>query len=257
MHNKMDIPLDFHAHMAKLMKGESLANDRHHVLVACMPKSGSTFLAYIISSLPEFRWADLVNGYGRREQEIDVIKAILYQPYNYAAQHHVRYSGPTEQIMRIFNIKPIVLVRNIFDVVISFRDHIRNESTIVPTAFIKEEMKYWENDRLEELIVSMIIPWYFNFFMCWTECPDKLLLNYDEHIKGDISSTIEMVVQYLGLNVTHEQIEAAINIASQRNPSKNKAKTGRGEVLKESTKQKIIHMANYYEGQDFSVLGIK
>lgn len=49
------------------------------VLVACMPKSGSTYLSGAIEALPGFIRAHLVPGYGRREQELCIEKLNEYE----------------------------------------------------------------------------------------------------------------------------------------------------------------------------------
>ena len=96
-----------------------------HVLIACMPKSGSTFLADVISQCPGFRRAILTPSAGRREQEIDEQLLRKHGKVSYVAQHHVRNSEWTSEMCRTYGVTPIVLVRSLQDVVVSLRDHMR------------------------------------------------------------------------------------------------------------------------------------
>jgi hypothetical protein len=94
-----------------------------------MPKSGSTLLTDLIGQLPGFHQAALIPIAGRREQELDEVCLQKADGLDYIAQVHVRHSDWTEDMCADYGLTPIVLVRNLFDVVVSLRDHVRNEST--------------------------------------------------------------------------------------------------------------------------------
>ena len=104
------------------------------ILLACFPKSGSTYLSKIISSYENFRKVDLVPSYGNREQELDIRKLHQNKKYNYIAQQHVRSSFETEKLINQFELKTIILVRNIYDIIPSLRDHLIKEG--LPLSFI-------------------------------------------------------------------------------------------------------------------------
>src|SRR5687767_14488637 len=149
-----------------LLKQE-MSCQHHRLLLACMPKSGSTWLATMLACLPGFRPAVLVNGHDRREQELSEIQLLLNQRWNYVSQMHLRYSEPTARLIQTFSLKPIVLVRNIFDIVPSIHDHWHCESVRGPSCYLKNAMTNWPSDKIDEFIVDMGLPWYFNFFLSW------------------------------------------------------------------------------------------
>lgn len=246
------------------------------VLLACMPKSGSTFLAEIISELPGMRRTNVVPGHKRREQEIclealqraELETRILRRlwrrnqlaenskrPRGYVTQIHVRYTEPTAEIIERHNLLPVVLVRNLFDTVISIRDHYRNSAVYMSMAYVNEEMRDWPDDKLHEFIADMVMPWYINFYVCWNDCPNKLFVTYDD-LKHDIDKTVKSIVDYTGLNSNTHQISAAIERAQGANTRKNKAVSGRGDTLSKAVKDKIRGYANYYPHIDFSPLGL-
>ena len=117
---------------------------RNHVLIACFPKSGSTYLRTIIANLPNMVPVTLTTGYDRREQELSIEQLIFNHKKNYVASHHTRYSLITQKLMDDFEICPIVLVRNIYDVIISLHDHFFREGTSLPMGNIQNEIKEWE-----------------------------------------------------------------------------------------------------------------
>ncbi len=228
---------------------------KRHLLVACMPKSGSTYLTAILSGLDGFRQAVLVPSDGQREQELDTIALMSFDKHDYVAQHHVRNSKETHNLMRRFGVKPVVLVRNIFDVVLSLRDHMRNESVVGPAAYTFPNMQDWSDEQLEEFIVDMMIPWYFNFFLTWQDCQDKCLITY-ENLRTDPFATIYTINKHFQLDLTQQEIGAAIEATKGKPTRKNVGAAGRGEQLNDYCKQRIQRMANNYSGFDFSLIGI-
>lgn len=239
----------------RLRCGHFNPNNRHHLLVACMPKSGSTFLTSILNSLPDFQQGILVPDSGRREQELDRIELLRHDNYNYAAQHHVRYSGVTQTLIEQFDIKPIVIVRNIYDAMVSIRDHFRNESTIKPMGYAFPYMKEWPNEQLEEFIVDTFTPWYLNFYLSWLECEDYVMVTYDE-LTVSPYKVISRIEQTFSLGLSPEQIAEAVVSGSGKFTRFNVGRKGRGEELNDYCRTHINRMAGYYREIDFSPLGI-
>lgn len=101
-----------------------------HILVACMPKSGSSFLSNCIASYQGFRHGILVPDYGVREQEMCELRLEKFNNRPYVAQLHVRNSAWTQKLIQRYGMTHVVLVRDLLDVVASVRDHIRKDFTL-------------------------------------------------------------------------------------------------------------------------------
>lgn len=260
------------------------APDFSRVLIACMPKSGSTYLATIISCLPEMRQVHLVPAYERREQELDIfrlrevendtrtlrrievpgrnflfMKRTTFQEERsrargYVAQHHVRYSVPTDRLLVDYRIAPVVLVRNIFDIVASLRDYLVIEPDM-SMGYFSEEMRTWPPARIVDFLVEMVVPWYFNFYVCWLQCPYALTVTYEE-LTADPADILKRVVDFAKLPYTAVDLEAAIRAAGGKNTKKNQAVVGRGANLPKSAHQKIAGYAKFYPNTDFSRMGL-
>ncbi len=228
------------------------------LLIACFPKSGSTYLTEMLSALPDFQRVSLVPGYERREQELDyrsLLKTKLLTKHC-VAQHHVKYSSITEQYLKLFQIKPVVLVRHIFDVVYSLKDHYRKYFTEGPASFVPHDINSWEDDRILNFIVDLTIPWYFNFFVGWQSRANTFFITY-ESLLQDAQKTLRQIGQYLNLNLKEADIIKAIDEANRDDKMtyKNQCIKGRGEALPEVLKNKIKTYASYYD-IDFSMMGI-
>lgn len=249
--------------------------DFRKTIIACMPKSGSTYLWHTLGGLPGMRKERLVPGFRRREQEICIDRLRVAEatsrkalnrwrlgmggkdprPQGYVAQMHLRYSEPSGDLMKQYHIRPIVLVRNIFDIVMSVRDHYRNQAVFMSMAYVNDEMKEWPDERLHEFIADMVVPWYINFFMCWQECDEKLLISY-EQVMADREGMLETIVDYLGLEVPEDGIEAAMQTSGKANTRKNAGVSGRGAALADDVVERIRFHASHYPDTDFSLIGL-
>lgn len=226
------------------------------VLLACMPKSGSTFLCNAIAALPKFTATTLVPEWGRREQEIDessLEKASFLG--NFVAQHHVRYSDSTRNLIVKHALSSIVLVRNIYDVIPSFIDHHRNESLLHPMAFVPEGIQSWSFDESALFVTNMIIPWYFNFYLSWDEVQDKLIVKYEDWVSQP-ENELSRICRYLQLDVTSQDIQFAVSTTINASPRKNTVRPGRGALLPQECIDHVNTMARFYRDVDFSPLGI-
>jgi hypothetical protein len=238
----------------RFILGYDVPCEHNHLLLACMPKSGSTWLSTMLSSLPGFEAVTLVNGWDRREQELSEIQLLLHHHSNYVSQMHIRYSEPTAALMHRFTLKPIVLVRNIFDIVPSIRDHWNHEGVRGPACYLSTNLTDWPPDKIDEFIVDMGLPWYFNF--SWRECEDKLLLTYEE-LRLDPRQAMARICDHYAIGVTATQIDDAISKAKRKSTRLNKAEVGRQESISNAARKTIVTMASYYEEVDFTPIGIQ
>ena len=247
MRNVTDIALYYAWH--RYMK-------RDHILIACMPKSGSTFLSNVISRLPEFRKISLIGSFQERtEKEIYFPKALRKYRYNYSCQQHVKYNENTAAAISAFDITPVVLVRNIFDCVVSIRDHLRREAVESPIAYFLPEHPDLPDDELESAIVRLAIPWYIHFYVSWKHCPDAIWVTYEEATQ-QTADVIEKIFSNSHRNFNRAMIEKAIGRSDPSKDRRNVGQSGRGEDLSEENKEAIRRYRSFYPGIDFSLIGL-
>jgi hypothetical protein len=229
------------------------------LLLACFPKSGSTFLAAILAGLPGFRKVSLVPSYQRREQELDVTCLTAAQRIagHFVAQHHVRYSVETQRLIDQFVLHPIVLVRNIDDVVASVRDHLKTGGTILAQAYVPPDLPRWHDAAIEQFIADMLMPWYFNFYASWAQCPHRLEVTY-ENLIADPASVARLICHQADIAATDAQIGAALAAANADRAATrfNVGISGRGKQISSEAGSRIRALAGYYSFLDLSALGL-
>lgn len=263
--------------MTPLLRQEPIQSRRKEtrLLIACMPKSGSTFLTRTFAELPGLRRVPLVPLYDRREQELceTVLRQEIRQtaalrrawrqtgerdaprPRGFVAQHHVKYSAATAGLMTRHDLRPVVLVRNLFDVVMSLHDHIKNTSPLMSMAHVTEDMRSWPQEELCRFVADMILPWYVSFFQSWQGCPQAMMLSYEQMMQ-EKAVTLSRVAEFSGYSCTSEEIDAALRATPKGGTRKNKGVAGRGAALPEAAKDHIRALVRYYPDTDFTILGL-
>jgi hypothetical protein len=221
------------------------SRNKPHILIACMPKSGSTFFSNALAECPGFRNVALVPAYGQREQELCKIQLSRHNGRSYVAQHHVRNSDWTQQLISKYGITPVVLVRNLADAAISLRDHIRKESPETAMAFFTNEHLNMNDADLEAAVVRLALPWYLNFYAGWRNDPNALFLNYDEMIV-DPAAAMAKVLKRAGVEASPESLRKALEQAKGKKHRFNVGIPGRGSALSPQAAKSLRDLLDSY-----------
>ncbi|WP_413993604.1 sulfotransferase domain-containing protein [Labrys okinawensis] len=211
-----------------------------------MPKSGSTFLSDVISQLPGWTRAIPVPSGCRREQELDESCLQQVNDINYVAQLHVRYSDWTDQMCHDYRIKPVVLIRSLYDAVVSIRDHLRNESHIWPMIFLEPYHADLDDATLDRMIIRLALPWYLNFYMSWRKARHALILSYEE-VVADPAKAVRDILSFAGATVGASDIEAAVQFVRNAKASRlNVGVSGRGNALSPEAVRDVLALLALY-----------
>ena len=96
-------------------------------MIAAMPKTGSTFLSHTIGKVLGYKHSYFASAYHNIEQELYRPRIVDAYGRGTVVQQHVRANSPNIELLKRYGIKPTVLVRNIFDILASLRDHLNRE----------------------------------------------------------------------------------------------------------------------------------
>lgn len=239
-----------------------VCSQRKHAWIVAAPKSGSTWLSRMLRELLGWPEVALVNGYNRREQEVDIRPLLRYPKGNILSPHqHCRASEPTVDFIKKFRVRPIIQTRNIFDTVVSLRDHLSKESVDWSMAYVDHTFHGLDEDKQYQFIIEMFLPWYFNFYASWFKVEginpsDIHFIRYEELVTNP-PETLAKVLHFLNENRTTAEISEAIRRTTSQNTRLNKGVSGRGDrLLGEQHKSKIREMRQHYPHIDFSMVGL-
>jgi hypothetical protein len=230
------------------------------ILLACMPKSGSTWLTSILADrlgLPPVRCyleAD------RNEQELDA--TVLFQTWGKSVlfvQQHIRYSRIMLRLCKAFSTKIVVLTRRLDDVVVSLRDHVEHQSAEVSMFYMEPNwFKTRSSSEQIDFIIDHAMPWYLNFFVGWqramlTNKGQILQIRYEDMVKNT-SEVVDRIASFYGASTG---VSSPADLDKRIGTRFNQGRVGRGkEVLSKAQIARLRRLASYYPDCDFESIGL-
>lgn len=262
-----------------LMRGKLTAAraPQTNILVACMPKSASTFIQNALRvglALPgaglhtaTFNAASSsALGANLREQEPDEL-ALLRNGLNqrgYVAQHHSRCSPYVARLLSTYNVHPIVTHRNIFDILVSMDDMLMEWRKVQAPAvshYFNDAMpgNYPLLDRADRLMMlaQRNAAWLVQFYISWKKCEQvgltrPLWISYEKDFLGDKVALARRVVGHLGLDpVMVMRLAAAFDDRPDAGQMRlNKGVAGRGQDVPQAVRDLVLSVASAYRDDE-------
>jgi hypothetical protein len=220
----------------------------NHILVACFWKSGSTYLSTLLGEITGFRPSPLVQFWGNNEQDIfeDKLKEVSH--LDTITHQHVKGTENNIRLIREYGLKPLVLTRDISDVVLSMHDHIAGEDHRGPVGYVHQQYFSMCSDEKITFLIRMFLPWYFNFLISWYEASQELpvfWMTYSE-LFGNKEQTIAAALDFCGL-ATETNLQVAIEAVQSKNTRLNVGVSGRGAGLHEHHHEAIRQLGECWK----------
>lgn len=233
-----------------------------HIFIACVPKSASTFLKDLLVSLTGYR--DMFSVYAAGQNEHDLYLPAIRENghFDTVTQQHCRASDANVHLMQAFGISPIVLVRNIFDSVMSLLDFYNKQGAFFNSYSRADFMSFDEETKID-LLIDNVIPWYFQFISSWDLVEKQGRLNIKwlryEDLIVDKVGVLRDLLNFYGLGAPEKAIEAKVKETESqtRKIRFNKGIAGRGKTgLSDDQKERIRRLSRYYPTTDFGRIGL-
>ncbi len=233
-----------------------------HIFIACVPKSASTFLKNVLVNLTGFRDVFMVYAAGQTEHELYLPTLKETAHLDTVTQQHCRASDANVHLMQAFGIRPVVLVRNIFDSVMSLLDFYNLQGAYYNSYFRADFASLDEETKID-LLIDNVIPWYFQFVASWSEAEKRQRLPIHwltyEHLISSKTTALQEVLKFYGFGAPAKSIDSKIaeTEAEGRKIRFNKGIAGRGGTgLSELQKERIRQFARYHPSTDFGRIGL-
>jgi len=232
-----------------------------HIFIACVPKSASTFLKNVLVYVTGYRDLFAVYAAGQAEHEIYLPTLREMAHANTVTQQHCRASDANIHLMQGFGIRPVVLVRNIFDSVMSLLDFYNRGA--FQTSYFRADWPALDEDTKIDLLIKNVIPWYFQFVASWdlAEKQKRIELQWltYEDLVANKPAAVLKVLEFYGLGAPQRGVEQRIKQieSDERKIRFNKGVMGRGRsALNDLQKGQIRRLTKYYPSTDFSRIGL-
>jgi len=232
-----------------------------HLLIACFPKSGSTLLKRLLCEATGFAEAQYCSAFLQNEQEIFFPRVLASARENRVIQQHCRATVPNLHILQAFGIRPVVLVRNIYDVLLSWKEFLDGGAHM--NTFFTHYDTLTDEERFA-LVVDDRAPWYLSFFASWQHAAatgqiEATWMTYKE-LTADPEAALEGILGFYGIKADPVRLAKATQFVNRDTGATrfNKGKTGRGRAaFTDAQVQHIRRLAGYYRGVDFSLIGLE
>jgi hypothetical protein len=232
------------------------------VFVACMPRTGSTFLTNALSEVTGFPLVDLRFTFAWSEVELYMPRMVDAYAYGTVSQEHVRATQANLNLMHDLGIRPVILVRDLADITVSVREYLIDAPYTWPTLITSAFLESDESTQYDQ-IIELGLPWFIGFYVSWYKATrdsgiDALWVKYEDNIV-DWPKAVTRILEFYRLPVDPERVSTALERVTRGKERFrfNMGVAGRGrDLLTDEQHGRIAAMTRFYPEVNFSMIGI-
>lgn len=160
------------------------------IFIACMLKSGSTYISGKVSNITGYEFNRPLIYFHDIEQNIDMRRADHLLNKRIVCQMETPGKLFNIEIMKRYNIKPIILIRDPRDVILSLHDHLQKESPITPFGRIGPEWYEQEYERRIDYLLYHFLPSIIAWYRTWFQNKhhlEHLVVKYEDLLLSEES----------------------------------------------------------------------
>jgi hypothetical protein len=273
------VSLDLFSEQTMRAKLAARSAGQLNLLVACAPKSASTFIQNALQNALSLPAASLFTaslnssalGANLREQEPDELSLIRngLNRMGYVAQHHARCTPYLARLLALYRIRPIVTIRNVYDTLVSLDDMLLEWRSVHPGG----EGHYYDDamprtyatmdveDRMT-LLAARWPAWLTQFYISWKKCEKAnetkpFWISYEDDFLAGKQALAARLAEWLGGDrADPDKLLAAFADTSQGKAVRlNKGVAGRGEAIPARIRARIEETVRAYgEDEDLAPL---
>ena len=119
-------------------------------------------------------------------------------------------------------------------------------------ALIEPSFRGWDADRQYEFLARAMMPWFIDFYVSWSQEPDRLAVSY-EKLMADPEGTVGRIAAWAGIAASPAEIGLALG-ETGRSATFNKGGSGRGRAVPDTARAHVDALAGFYPEVDFTPL---
>ena len=221
-------------------------------------KSGSTYLSELLRIITGHRRRSI--GGSSNDISKGTINRIAFQ--HSVVQTHTMSTGNNVKLLQRYHFKPVVLVRNIFDVVVSLHDFVP-KFPLLHMGHLHKKYFTMDKDAQIDHLIRFCVPWFLSFYVSWREVEESKELETHwvryEDIFPDPTDVAVKILDFYGLSCPEERIASALKEIESVSTRKNVGTKGRGKTtLTDAHRGRIHDLARVWDlaPDYFSSIGI-
>jgi Sulfotransferase domain len=266
LYNVKNWPVSTSVKLLYNLKRKLFYSNRKLIMIASFPKSATNYLDRLLIQSLGFERKKVSAEGGYYHDTIYLPKLIDVMLKKCIVTQHIRPTLLNRPVISELNLRPIVLVRNIYDVVVSYHDHIKRDG-IGPLDPDKYKLSpefcsdffSFDEKRRYDFIIDSIVPWYIFFYVSWyhytrtTKEIDAHWIQY-ENLISEPRKCLDETLEFLGYKIPQAKIEQVVGQDLKVNF--NKGIVGRGNQITNEQRDRIKRLAAYHEAVDFGMMGL-
>jgi len=239
-----------------------LSARRRSVILAFAPKAAGTFFRSAAVIAADGQLVRAVHAQGERDAQLYLPTFLNYflgkvTSYTLVAHVHMQAFAANRRFIEAFDLKPIVMLRSIPDMLASYWDMLMTDPEArreglncrIPTAF-----STLEREQQANFLIDILGPWYASYFATWLsyaeESPGRVcVLDYNAFV-ADPAAVLRAALAHCGIERSAKVCRTAI-AESWRDRSEmrfNKGTSGRGHTYFTTEQvERLERMLSYYD----------
>lgn len=161
------------------------------IYIAAMPKAAGTYISKILCRNLNYQYIHVGDRTGVCEFDIylpNFLDKFIYTRDAIVHQHTPATKGNIEYL-NAFNVKPVILLRNLFEVVYSMHRHLLKYKNVWPFFSYPCDFFNFNHERQLDFIIDFIMPWVIGFQHAWLEAVNTkkimgLVISYNEFVEN-------------------------------------------------------------------------
>lgn len=222
-----------------------------------MPKSGSTLLTNVLVRITKYFPHPLCD-HSLHEQNLLHSRLVDSWGFRSIANHHTLATDVNVARLNEFDIRPIVLVRNIFDAAVSLRDHLERESSLTSSFMPPPGYNGMSDTEKLDAIVDLGLRWHLDFVAGWQAAPLPVhFVRYEDLLENPVEM-LQGILGFVGCDGSADLVTAAWNDAQgDSDTRRNIGRSGRGsESFSDAQTAALERLTRHYPNADFSIIGL-
>lgn len=237
----------------------ALSRRAHCLFVTALPKSASSYLTSLLAAATGYIPYSLVADHAN-EQDLDLTRLVDSWSMNCVSHHHTRVTPANLRLIAEFGIKPVILTRNVFDCMVSLRDHLVRENQVTPLVSVGSDYPDWPPERQLDLVVDLAAPWYFRFVAGWQTASVKALwIDYNAVVDAPTEAA-QRIFNFHDIAISEARIADAVQAVGKGGAATirfNRGEKGRGcRLLSTAQQDRLRALGRHFPQTDLGPLGI-
>jgi hypothetical protein len=220
-----------------------------------MPKSASSTLSHRLAAAGGVPETNL--GEPNRESDFLQLGRLVEERARGLAHQHVHATPRTLELISIFDLQVVVHTRNVFDAIVSLRDHFLSGEMSNPIGYVPDHFTELDSEQQLLFVTDLAAPWLLGFVKSWEEAEQNgttVIWTDFETVSSRPGLAARSVIASTGSRIHESELAAAVAGPPRRF---NVGRAGRGsELLPASAVLTVHRLAEQYRIQNGAIIGL-